>query len=70
MLYLPPPVSVCVYLRCDGLPQHKEEQFHQETENINLETIWWPILQIIILLSAGYVQVLHLKTFFKSRKLI
>ena len=50
--------------------QHKEVVFHEETENINLETIWWPIIQIAILLAAGYVQVLHLKNFFKSRKLI
>lgn len=50
--------------------KHKEVAFHQDTENMNIETIWWPIVQILILVIAGYVQVLHLKNFFKSRKLI
>lgn len=50
--------------------KHKEAVFHQETEDMQIETIWWPIFQVMILVVAGYVQVLHLKNFFKSRKLI
>jgi len=50
--------------------KHKEMLFHQETEDMQIETIWWPIFQVMILIVAGYVQVLHLKNFFKSRKLI
>ena len=26
--------------------QHKEVEFHLDTEQINLETIWWPIVQV------------------------
>lgn len=50
--------------------KHKEVQYHQETEKMNTASLWWPVLQIGILVVTGIYQVRHLKNFFKSNKLI
>eukprot|EP01032_Pedospumella_encystans_P009565 gene9565-11248_t len=50
--------------------KHKEVEYHDVTEKMNNATLWWPVLQIIILILAGVYQVQHLKSFFKQNKLI
>ena len=50
--------------------KNKEMSYHAETERINNSLVWWPMLQILILLVAGFFQVDLLKRFFKSNKLI
>jgi hypothetical protein len=45
-------------------------EYHDETEAMNAATLWWPIAQIGILIIVGVFQVKHLKTFFKTNKLI
>lgn len=48
----------------------REVDYHAETERINNSLVWWPMLQILILLVAGFFQVDLLKRFFKTNKLI
>ena len=50
--------------------KHKEVDYHSETESMNVATLWWPMLQIGILVITGICQVQHLKGFFKNNKLI
>ena len=50
--------------------KHKEIQFHLETEKMNSAALWWPMVQIGILVATGIFQVQNLKRFFKSNKLI
>jgi hypothetical protein len=50
--------------------KHKEVEYHSETESMNTAALWWPMLQIGILVLMGIFQVSHLKSFFKSNKLI
>mmetsp|Transcript_22675 Transcript_22675/g.33141 ORF Transcript_22675/g.33141 Transcript_22675/m.33141 type:complete len:204 (+) Transcript_22675:75-686(+) len=50
--------------------KHKEVEFHEETEAMNSAALWFPMVQIGILLLAGVFQARHLKFFFKSTKVI
>jgi len=50
--------------------KHKEVDFHKETEKMDNAALWWPMLQIGILVLTGIFQVQHLKRFFKAHKLI
>jgi p24 family protein alpha len=50
--------------------KHKEVIYHSQTERMNSDALWWPILQITILVIIGIFQVQHLKIFFKANKLI
>ena len=50
--------------------KHKEIQYHLDTEKMNSAALWWPMMQIGILVATGVFQVQNLKRFFKSNKLI
>ncbi len=50
--------------------KHKEVKYHSLTERMNKTVLWWPMLQIGILVITGIFQVQHLKNFFKNNKLI
>ncbi len=50
--------------------KHKEVDYHMQTEEMNSAALWWPMLQIGILIITGVFQVQYLKFFFKSNKLI
>lgn len=50
--------------------KHKEVDYHIQTERVNSAALWWPMIQIGILVITGIFQVQHLKSFFKQNKLI
>jgi hypothetical protein len=50
--------------------KHKEVDYHDQTEEMNSAALWWPMLQIGILIITGIFQVQYLKYFFKANKLI
>ncbi len=50
--------------------KHKEVDYHEQTEEMNSATLWWPMLQIGILVITGVFQVQYLKYFFKANKVI
>ena len=50
--------------------KHKEIEYHLQTEKMNSATLWWPMVQIGILVATGVIQVQNLKKFFKNNKLI
>jgi hypothetical protein len=50
--------------------KYKEMEFHDQTEAMNEEALWWPVAQICILVVIGVFQARHLKFIFKQNKLI
>lgn len=49
--------------------KEKEVKFHKKAERVNLAAIWWPILQIAILVLTAVAQVHNLKSFFQAKHL-
>ena len=47
--------------------KEKEVKFHRKAERMNLAAIWWPILQLCILVVTGVFQVKNLKRFFATK---
>ncbi|KAG5178903.1 emp24/gp25L/p24 family/GOLD-domain-containing protein [Tribonema minus] len=50
--------------------KEKEVDFHKTSVQMNYTALWWPMVQMTILVVAGIFQVQYLKSFFKKRKLI
>eukprot|EP00640_Fibrocapsa_japonica_P006440 CAMPEP_0113941206 /NCGR_PEP_ID=MMETSP1339-20121228/7181_1 /TAXON_ID=94617 /ORGANISM="Fibrocapsa japonica" /LENGTH=182 /DNA_ID=CAMNT_0000945291 /DNA_START=141 /DNA_END=689 /DNA_ORIENTATION=+ /assembly_acc=CAM_ASM_000762 len=50
--------------------KEKELVFHAASENMNDASMWWPLIQLSILILTGIFQVNYLKNFFKSKKLV
>jgi len=57
-------------LREADFQKHKEVDFHARTESLNGGSMWWPVMQVGILIVTGIFQAHHLKNFFKSNNLI
>ena len=49
--------------------KEREVKFHKKAERVNLAAIWWPILQIAILVLTAIAQVHNLKAFFQAKHL-
>ncbi|KAJ1451901.1 emp24/gp25L/p24 family/GOLD-domain-containing protein [Pelagophyceae sp. CCMP2097] len=47
--------------------KEREVKFHKKSEQVNMAATWWPMLQIIILVLTGILQVKNLKRFFASK---
>lgn len=60
--------SVICLLSC--LFQYREERFRQTSESTNKRVLWWSLAQVIVLVSMGFWQMRHLKTFFETKKLV
>lgn len=48
----------------------KEIEHHDATVDMNQSMVWWPVIQIGVLILLAVFQVQHLQFFFKSTKLI
>mmetsp|Transcript_12194 Transcript_12194/g.19863 ORF Transcript_12194/g.19863 Transcript_12194/m.19863 type:complete len:122 (+) Transcript_12194:323-688(+) len=48
--------------------KHKEIDYHEQTVAMNQAAMWFPMIQIGILIVAAVFQVRHLKYFFKANK--
>jgi hypothetical protein len=50
--------------------RYREERFRQTSESTNSRVLWWSLAQTVILLSMGFWQMKHLKSFFEAKKLV
>lgn len=50
--------------------KERDASYHQQTEAMHAATIFWPIVQICVLLMTGFTQANHIVRFFKSRRII
>jgi len=47
----------------------KEVKFHHKAERINVAAIWWPMIQLAILIFTALFSVKNLKNFFSAKSL-
>ncbi|CAN0081869.1 unnamed protein product, partial [Hapterophycus canaliculatus] len=57
-------------LREADLAEDAESGYHRLLLQLKREVLWWPISQVVILMVMGFYQVRHLKSFFKSKRLV
>jgi len=48
----------------------QEQHFREQTERINSRIMWWSLFQTLLLLLSGVWQIVHLKNFFRAKKLV
>lgn len=50
--------------------KERETHFHQQTLSMHAASMWWPIVQLCVLLLTGFTQANHVVRFLKSKRLI
>jgi hypothetical protein len=48
----------------------RETHFHHQTLSMHAASMWWPIVQLCVLLLTGFTQANHVVRFLKSKRLI
>lgn len=48
----------------------REERFRSTSESTNSRVLYWSLAQTVVLLSMGFWQMRHLKSFFEAKKLV
>lgn len=57
-------------LREADFAKEREAVFFEEVISMHEESRWWPIIHIVVLICAGFMQSQHIVTFFKNKHLI
>ncbi|GMH89790.1 hypothetical protein TrVE_jg6273 [Triparma verrucosa] len=47
-----------------------EVEFHNQSLKMNAASVWWPVIQILVLIVTGIAWTVHLTSFFRKRKLV
>lgn len=50
--------------------KERETHFHHQTLSMHAASMWWPIVQLCVLLLTGFTQANHVVGFLKSKRLI
>jgi emp24/gp25L/p24 family/GOLD len=50
--------------------KERETQFHLQTLSMHAASMWWPIVQLCVLILTGFTQANHVVRFLKSKRLI
>jgi len=50
--------------------KERDSIFHKQTQSMHSATIFWPIVQVCVLIMTGFTQATHIVRFFKSRRII
>uniref|UniRef100_A0A7S4T0W7 GOLD domain-containing protein n=1 Tax=Ditylum brightwellii TaxID=49249 RepID=A0A7S4T0W7_9STRA len=48
----------------------KDSKYHQDAEMMSEATIWWPVVQVAVLLLTGFTWAAHMGNFFRRKHLI
>ncbi|GBG25802.1 Transmembrane emp24 domain-containing protein eca [Hondaea fermentalgiana] len=62
--------KVNVILKDIEYSREQEKHFRDQGERINSRIMWWSLFQTLLLLLSGVWQVVHLKNFFRAKKLV
>jgi hypothetical protein len=62
--------SMHTILREADFAKERDAVFHQQTDAMNSATVFWPIMQVCILLATGFTQANHIVRFFKQRRIV
>jgi hypothetical protein len=57
-------------LREADFAKERDAVFHKQTDAMNAATVFWPVMQVCILLATGFTQANHIVRFFKQRRII
>lgn len=57
-------------LREQAYQKEREVAFRRTTDSTAARLQWWSLLQASVLVASGVWQILHLKAFFKSKKVV
>jgi len=57
-------------LREADFAKDRDALFYKQTESMHSATMFWPIVQVCILLMTGFTQANHIVQFFKQRRII
>ena len=52
------------------MQQDKEARFREAVDATNSRIVWWSLAQTAVVIIAAVWQVLHLRTYFKKKKLL
>ena len=50
--------------------REQDASFHKHAEDMDAATIFWPIVQLCVLIMTGFTQARHIVEFFKQRRII
>jgi len=50
--------------------KERDSIFHKQTQSMHSATIFWPIVQVCVLIMTGFTQASHIVRFFQSRRII
>ncbi|KAL7574242.1 hypothetical protein ACA910_012497 [Epithemia clementina (nom. ined.)] len=57
-------------LREAEFSKEREALFHKQTESMHSAAMFWPVVQVCVLLMTGFTQASHIVQFFKRRRII
>lgn len=50
--------------------KEQDALFHKQAQDMDSATLFWPIVQVCVLLMTGFTQARHIVEFFKQRRII
>lgn len=50
--------------------KERDTVFHKQTQEMDEATVFWPVVQVCVLLMTGFAQASHIVRFFKSRRIL
>ena len=50
--------------------KEQDAKFHKQAQDMDSATLFWPIVQVCVLLMTGFTQARHIVEFFKQRRII
>jgi uncharacterized beta-barrel protein YwiB (DUF1934 family) len=50
--------------------RYREERFRATSDSTNQRVLWWSVAQLLVLITAGFWQMRHLRGFFEAKKLV
>lgn len=50
--------------------KEQDAKFHKQAQDMDSATMFWPIMQVCVLLMTGFTQARHIVEFFKQRRII
>ena len=50
--------------------KEQDAKFHKQAQDMDSATMFWPIVQVCVLLMTGFTQARHIVEFFKQRRII
>mmetsp|Transcript_13395 Transcript_13395/g.15378 ORF Transcript_13395/g.15378 Transcript_13395/m.15378 type:complete len:241 (+) Transcript_13395:56-778(+) len=50
--------------------KQREVHFHQQTLSMHAASMWWPIVQLFVLILTGFTQANHMVKFLRNKRLI